>query len=357
MEGSKNENEKQSPLIENEQKNTDIQDTKNRTEIDNDLTITNFPSLKSIESFQSTSYIISRKIRWVIFFLFLMINLLMNFDHGTVPAATEQIMKYLGLNNSQLGLFGSLVFVGVIIGSLVSLTIINTFNRKYILMIFLILCTVALFLFTRTKEYILLSLDRVVIGIFQAFISIYLPLWCDQFGIEARKALMIALVQVAPPIGVLVGYIVTSLLNKHLTHLPIIGDIPINERWLYSFYIQSFIILLISFCLLFFSDNYFNSKARRVPLEVEETLNEIERQKTKLDIKNSFFYHGEQTNSEKNDGKNEIDSMSNIDDNNNDNKEKEEEKKVDENDNLNDNKKDENNENNKEEREEEKEKE
>lgn len=34
----------------------------------------------------------------------------MNFDHGTIPVATEQLRKYLDLSDSQLGLFGSLVF-------------------------------------------------------------------------------------------------------------------------------------------------------------------------------------------------------------------------------------------------------
>ena len=262
-----------------------------------------------IERIKTFSYVINRKVRWTIFLLFTIINLLMNFDHGTVPAATQQLRIYLELTDSELGLFGSLVFLGVIIGSLVSLTIINTFNRKYILMICLILCSLALFAFTKTTQYPLLCLDRVIIGIFQAFISIYLPVWCEQFGVEKRKALMMALIQVAPPLGVLVGYIITTLLNMFLTWLPIVEDIGINERWLYSFYIQSFVILIISLILLFFSDKYFNSKARRVPHEVEENLNDIEKEKTgDASMKKiSFFYDGNQSKVENknNDVKNE----------------------------------------------------
>ena len=69
-------------------------------------------------------------------------------------------------------------------------------------MVCLILCGLSLFLFTITKQYVLLCIDRVIIGIFQAFISIYLPLWCNQIGVESRKTMMMALIQVAPPLGV-----------------------------------------------------------------------------------------------------------------------------------------------------------
>ena len=286
----------QTPLIENKEENQKIKNDNNQQEQGEDTPEENStPSLsdKQIESIKSISFVINRNVRWVLFIIFIIINLLMNFDHGTIPAATEQIRAYIELSNSELGLFGSLVFIGVIIGSLISMTIINTFNRKYILMICLILCGISLFIFTITKSYTLLCIDRVVIGSFQAFISIYLPLWCDQFGFEKRKTMMMALIQVAPPLGVLVGYSVTTLLNTYLSYLPYIGVIDKNERWLYSFYIQSFIIWGITICLFFFSDKYFNSKARRVPTDIEETLNNIQKKSSGQNYRHlSFFYEG-----------------------------------------------------------------
>ena len=287
-ENKKEKNNEDRKIDKNEVKNEDmIEDKSNEGK-------KNLISTKTIESMRNLSYIIKRKIRWIIFLIFLIINLLMNVYHGVVPAATEQLKEYLNLSDSELGLFGSLVFVGVIIGSLVSLTIINTFNRKYILIICLILCGLSLFIFTMTKRYILLCIDRVIIGIFQAFISIYLPIWCDQFGIEKRKTMMIALIQVAPPLGVLVGYLVTTLLNMYLKWFPYFGDIDENERWLYSFYLQSFLIWGLSICLFMFPDKYFNARARRVPLEIEETLNKIESQNSGNEKKLSFFYEENQ---------------------------------------------------------------
>ena len=279
------------PLIENQNKE---ENNSNNNKIEDKLEERDKNTLdnKTLESIKSISFVINRTRRWILFLLFTIINSLMNFDHGTIPAATDQIRNFLNLSDSQLGLFGSLVFMGTIIGSLISMTVINICNRKYILMICLILCGISLFIFTITKEYVLLCIDRVIIGVFQAFISIYLPLWCEQFGVETKKTIMMALIQVAPPLGVLIGYIITTLLNMYLTYLPYFGDIEKDKRWLFSFYIQSFIIWGISISLLFFSDKYFNSKARRVPIEVEESLNDIERKASGKHRKLSFFYEG-----------------------------------------------------------------
>jgi hypothetical protein len=61
--------------------------------------------------------ILSRKSRWVLFTLFFLVQILMNMDHGTIPAATEEIRKDLHIDDDVLGVFGSLVFFGNLIGT------------------------------------------------------------------------------------------------------------------------------------------------------------------------------------------------------------------------------------------------
>lgn len=107
--------------------------------------------------------------------MFFWVNILENMDHGTVPAATKEIQKDLDINKGQLGLFGSLVFLGnflgkIIIfkqGSMIFFTLISQFNRKYLLMICLILNAVCLYTFTVFNQYWFLCLNRVIVGIFQ----------------------------------------------------------------------------------------------------------------------------------------------------------------------------------------------
>jgi hypothetical protein len=60
--------------------------------------------------------ILSRAVRWFLFILFIFLQLLMNIDHGTFPAATEEIRLDLDIDDNILGIFGSLVFLGNLIG-------------------------------------------------------------------------------------------------------------------------------------------------------------------------------------------------------------------------------------------------
>jgi len=50
----------------------------------------------------------------LIFTLLSTTNLLINIDHGIIPAATFEIEKSLSIGNGQLGLLGSLVYAGIV---------------------------------------------------------------------------------------------------------------------------------------------------------------------------------------------------------------------------------------------------
>lgn len=62
------------------------------------------------------NYRLSRNVRWFIFCILVLVTVMINMDHGTIPAATEEIKESLNLGNDDLGYFGSLVFLGNIIG-------------------------------------------------------------------------------------------------------------------------------------------------------------------------------------------------------------------------------------------------
>ena len=72
---------------------------------------------------------------------------------------------------------------------------------------------ICLYTFTITNIYWILLLNRIFVGIFQAFISIYLPVWCDQFGPGNKKTMMISLIQAGSPIGVVFGYYLTAFVK------------------------------------------------------------------------------------------------------------------------------------------------
>lgn len=57
-----------------------------------------------------------RGFRYFAFILIFSINIVVNMDHGTLPAATNDIMKDLNITEKTLGIFGSLVYLGNMIG-------------------------------------------------------------------------------------------------------------------------------------------------------------------------------------------------------------------------------------------------
>lgn len=120
-----------------------------------------------IKTEDKKNIILHNKMRWLIFVLFFFMTTLVNVDHGTVPAATLQIETDLEIGEKQLGLFGSLVFLGNLLGSIFSFSLINRFNRKLLLIISLVLNGVCLWTFTLTKAYWFLVINRIVVGIFQ----------------------------------------------------------------------------------------------------------------------------------------------------------------------------------------------
>lgn len=183
--------------------------------------------------------------RYLIFCLLLSINLFINMDDGTIPAATTQIEKKLHMDSDGIGLFGTLVYVGALVGSFLSLNIINRLSRKWILVIYIILCGAGLLSFTKVKNIGFLMFNRFCNGIFQSFITIYLPIWIDQFGPRSRKTVMMSLHQVSSPLGFILGYIMTSLISS-------------RTEWELSYYIQTGIMGVTAFVIIFAPQRFFS---------------------------------------------------------------------------------------------------
>jgi hypothetical protein len=52
--------------------------------------------------------------------LFFFTNIMVNVDHGSLPGCFNSIKEKLGVGNLGFGILGSIVFVGLILGSMVA---------------------------------------------------------------------------------------------------------------------------------------------------------------------------------------------------------------------------------------------
>ncbi len=185
---------------------------------------------------------ISRKMRWLVFIFFILITIFMGLDQGILSSTTSDLMKDFQMSERELGGFGGMVFLGSSIGCLCSFALINKFNRKYLLMASMSLDVLSLFLTTQTKNLILLYTCRTIAGLTQSFLSIYAPVWSDQFGVHKSKSIMLALIHLSSSIGYLFGYVMGILMG-----------------WESSFFIQNIIIIIhILFIFIFLPDQLFS---------------------------------------------------------------------------------------------------
>lgn len=156
---------------------------------------------------------LSRVKRIVLFWILIVTSLLLNTDHGTIPAAIEEIQKDLDLNKKQVGTFGSSVYIGTAVGALFLSFFINKMNRRYMVAISFFFSGVLIFVFTYISDYWLLFINRFFVGFSQSLISIYIPVWIDQFINTNRKTIFMAIFQLSSLIGILIGYILTVIVK------------------------------------------------------------------------------------------------------------------------------------------------
>ena len=77
--------------------------------------------------------LLDRRIVNLSFCLILFLNLIINIDHGVMPAGAISIKEYLGISNTEYGLLGSIVFFGLVLGSLAATFVFNNISTKLVL--------------------------------------------------------------------------------------------------------------------------------------------------------------------------------------------------------------------------------
>ena len=219
--------------------------------------------------------------RKLIFILICIINILINFDHGAIPAGTKELKEAKNLSNMELGTIGSLVYLGLVLGSISGGYIFSTYSSKWVIINSLIATCIFLYFFTVSNYYLTMTLCRIGCGFFQVFCYIYFPIWVDQFGVNNTQTLWLTFLQLGVPIGTMLGYLTEACSNKYY------------NNWQGAFYVQIFCIS-ISVVLLFitpdkfFSRNYKHSESTQE--EIKNEFNDLKDIFNKKSGKNSNKY-------------------------------------------------------------------
>ena len=105
--------------------------------------------------------------RKMIFLLIFLLNILINIDHGAIPAATTILKRELGLDNVSMGTIGSLVYLGLVLGAISAGPIFSSYSSKWVNCIGIIASCFFLYFFTVSETQFPLALSRIGCGFFQ----------------------------------------------------------------------------------------------------------------------------------------------------------------------------------------------
>ena len=83
-----------------------------------------------------------------------------------MPAGAITIKDYLGVSNTEYGLLGSIVFFGLVLGSVAATLVFNNYSTQAVLATVMGLNAVSQIGFTLTTEYHFLITSRFLTGFF-----------------------------------------------------------------------------------------------------------------------------------------------------------------------------------------------
>jgi len=194
-------------------------------------------------------------------------NFIRVFDNGILPALTTTLKEEEGFTNLQIGSLGSLVYMGEVTGSIIAMPVYQKVPVKIVLLACIVLQSVSILGFAFSNGiYEVMALSRFFTGVFQVFISIFAPIWCDTYAPDDKKTTWITSLMVATPGGIVTGYLLTAVI------------ISTGGPWEISFFLQVFFLIPIAIYIVSIDHQYLSLVIQENPVEEQET----EEQKNKI---------------------------------------------------------------------------
>ncbi|HTJ52307.1 MAG TPA: MFS transporter, partial [Cyclobacteriaceae bacterium] len=151
-------------------------------------------------------------------------GLLFGFDIAVFSGTIPFIQPYYHLTQAQLGWTGSSLYVGCIIGTLITGYATDQFGRKLPLIISAGIFMVSSVLMGWASSYSMLILWRIIAGIGVGAASMLSPLYIAEVSPAATRGRMVSINQLTVVIGILLAYFSNYML----------ADTENNWRWMFT---------------------------------------------------------------------------------------------------------------------------
>ena len=125
-------------------------------------------------------------------------------------------------------------------------------NRKMLLVFTLLFKALTLLTALLTPDKAVNIIARGLSGISQVFFTTYLPVWCDQYGKEKKRTLMVTIVQLGGGLGIIIGYGLGLLCEEVISTEDYSG-------WRTAFGIEGIILIICGIIIFSFKNKYFSN--------------------------------------------------------------------------------------------------
>ncbi len=249
---------------------------------------------------QEDQFDIPPKKRNMIFIIFLLSNLFLNYDTGVIPASLLEIIKEITLDYKEQALLGSLVYLGLSTASLFTSLIFSKFSPSKVCAFVLILNCISCFVFSFSSNKYIMFPMRFMMGVTEAFIVIYGPVWVNNYSPSNHSAKWMGILHSCTALGVVLGYLIAGLIINFLNGF---------LSWRFAIQIQGIVEIFFSIFFYFEKDEYINVNIDIVIVnesvndnndvsEIDKPLNILSRRSRidapELNNLNLYFYQSKQ---------------------------------------------------------------
>ena len=247
-----------SPKISQRNREPNIYRNKNNSNSNREFEIRNIDNRNGQNNKIFSSSQISQEIpsyrRNIIFIAFLIADLFLNYDTGVIPASLISITKEIKLDYSEQALLGSLVYLGLSCSSLFVSLFFTKYSPSKVCSVVLLLNSLSCFVFSFSVNKNILFLTRFLMGITEAFIVIYGPVWVNNYSPQTYSATWMGILHSCSVIGVFLGYLITALVINLFKNI---------LTWRFSIRIQGVVEIFLSLFFWMEKEEYIKVDIRK----------------------------------------------------------------------------------------------
>ena len=192
--------------------------------------------------------------RNLIFSIFLLSDLFLNYDTGVIPASLIEITNEIDLDYSEQALIASLLYLGLSCSSFFVGFFFSKFSPSKVCSVALFINAISSLIFSFSSKNVFLFSTRFMMGVTEAFLTVYGPVWVNNYSPLQYMATWMGILHSCSIVGVFIGYLFASIINNFLKDY---------LSWRFAMQIQGYAEII--FALFFFmeKDEYINVDLRK----------------------------------------------------------------------------------------------